>query len=632
VGLGVVGTVVTVEIDLSGTAYGDAPTFTDVTGWVLTKDVGSPVQISWGRQDWLSVAMVASCSFVLDNRDGRFTPGLATSPYSPNVKRRVRCRVRCDVTIPAGGLTFTPVGGTATYTMTGPAGYTTVDSDGNYLMNVGGFVDNAPTSQTLTYTGSPVTRTVYLFDGLIDSWETTRTSGGMFGLCSVSATDMLGRYGSDLPLRPMLYEEILYDLGPGNTGSMYAFNDPGPTFGDIRNVYPPLTASPGGGGPEIVYQNVTGCADTAVTGVGLGGFFSSIGGIGFAQSAGMATEMFFTTAFTGAIAVLFGDRDDDLTIGINAAGYITDGTTTGPFVADGQIHQLVYMCGDGWYLDGSRYGDVAIDTVDYLAFNLVGTVWCFTIYDIAPSRARFADHLLCARTGFAGETTAAHMARLLKYRINFGAELELGRGQVGRHATDGLALQQGLYDTADAEGSVVFADGQGQTAFRSRSHLFDPPVTLILDAADGHIESSVVYRDDIQFLVNRVTVTPPSGAVQQWQDDTSIAADGLAQQDLTLIVDSDAHAMGRAKWEVETGVQEQTSATQLECNLFTMTDANKVLGVLQLRPLDVVTVANVTGPAPTVEDFMAQGGGLSIGVEEFLASLFTTVIPAGDPY
>jgi len=58
-------------------------TWTDVTGYVLA---ANSININHGRQDEHSQAGPNTCALTLDNRDGRFSPGLASSPYYPNVK------------------------------------------------------------------------------------------------------------------------------------------------------------------------------------------------------------------------------------------------------------------------------------------------------------------------------------------------------------------------------------------------------------------------------------------------------------------------------------------------------------------------------------------------------------------
>lgn len=66
-------------------------TWTDVSEWAEDS-----AEITYGRSDELAVPDPNQASFTLDNSDGRFTPGLATSPYYPNVKNNkpVRLSVR----------------------------------------------------------------------------------------------------------------------------------------------------------------------------------------------------------------------------------------------------------------------------------------------------------------------------------------------------------------------------------------------------------------------------------------------------------------------------------------------------------------------------------------------------------
>jgi len=58
-------------------------TWTDITDYVKTAE---GVRIGHARQDEFSQPGPNTCSLTLNNSDGRFTPGLASSPYYPNVK------------------------------------------------------------------------------------------------------------------------------------------------------------------------------------------------------------------------------------------------------------------------------------------------------------------------------------------------------------------------------------------------------------------------------------------------------------------------------------------------------------------------------------------------------------------
>jgi hypothetical protein len=77
--------VTTVEIDFPGTG-----TWSDVTGYVSHGEI----TMTRGRQDQHQTVQGGSCSFILDNPDGRFSAGNASSPYYPNVKLNRPLRIR----------------------------------------------------------------------------------------------------------------------------------------------------------------------------------------------------------------------------------------------------------------------------------------------------------------------------------------------------------------------------------------------------------------------------------------------------------------------------------------------------------------------------------------------------------
>ncbi|MFI8294432.1 LamG-like jellyroll fold domain-containing protein [Streptomyces nigra] len=93
-----------VEIAFGATLTSSGPVFTDVSQYV---DLVTGISISRGAQDELAEIQPGSCTIPLDNSDGRFTPGRASSPYYPNVKKGVPIRVSVA--------TFTPRTGSAPY-------------------------------------------------------------------------------------------------------------------------------------------------------------------------------------------------------------------------------------------------------------------------------------------------------------------------------------------------------------------------------------------------------------------------------------------------------------------------------------------------------------------------------------
>lgn len=76
-----------------GTAPVTVSTWTDVTAWAYQRDgTQAPVSITRGRPDETGQVQAAQCSFELNNRDGRFSPRNAMSPYYGTLGRNTPAR------------------------------------------------------------------------------------------------------------------------------------------------------------------------------------------------------------------------------------------------------------------------------------------------------------------------------------------------------------------------------------------------------------------------------------------------------------------------------------------------------------------------------------------------------------
>lgn len=79
-----------VEAAFGYTILTGTPVWTDITPYV---DLAAGLTITRGAQEELADTQPGTCSLTLDNSDGRFSPGRASSPYYPNVKKNVPLRV-----------------------------------------------------------------------------------------------------------------------------------------------------------------------------------------------------------------------------------------------------------------------------------------------------------------------------------------------------------------------------------------------------------------------------------------------------------------------------------------------------------------------------------------------------------
>ncbi|WP_371528371.1 carbohydrate binding domain-containing protein [Streptomyces sp. NBC_01283] len=86
-----------VEAAFGSTMSTPSPTWTEITEYA--DNVGAAISITRGASDELQDISAGTCSLTLDNSDGRFTSGLASGAYYPNIRKNVPLRVRvvsCD--------------------------------------------------------------------------------------------------------------------------------------------------------------------------------------------------------------------------------------------------------------------------------------------------------------------------------------------------------------------------------------------------------------------------------------------------------------------------------------------------------------------------------------------------------
>jgi hypothetical protein len=131
-----------------------APVWTDITQWVDI--VGSGIAIGRGASDELAQTQTGTCVLALDNQDGRFTPGNASSPYAPNVRRLTPLWVRVTA---LQGVNY----------ITNPSFDTDLTDWGNGPAPVAGAVP----SSTHWHSGGQACRITWDTTGTGGTWQTT---------------------------------------------------------------------------------------------------------------------------------------------------------------------------------------------------------------------------------------------------------------------------------------------------------------------------------------------------------------------------------------------------------------------------------------------------------------------------
>ena len=597
-----------IQADFSGTPFGGSPTWTDITAYWLSSSNdpgGSPVTIPWGRQDQSSVVESSTTSILLNNADGRFTPGKASSPYYPNVKRHIRMR-------------YTITDGTTTLTM---------------------------------------------YDGYADSWQ---VQFGYPPTSTVSLSDAFARLQTTTVLRGLYVEEALVDapvlyyaLDEGSGSASF-----GTIVGSGTGV---VTASKYGAGsvsagveagPTVAFPGpVASFANgTSVTGqqsvIALPGYTAPVTNI-------LSIEFWMRTTMVPPGGTGGGASSMVSLVYLNAGNAVIvktdmlafEASYTSPYpLNDGAWHHIVFTThpthGRQYYVDGAAClgtpligGGLANTNVSPIwlggNFNFIpavplpytGDLAHVAIYSTELTADRVLAHYNAGKTAFSGESTSARWARLLTYRPNIGGSTTSTLGSVGAGDLAGMSLGDALTDTTTAEGGVVQTH-RGSIDLTGRAKNYDATPTLTLNAATGQVDAPTTWRDDTQGLLNEVDVSRPNGATQRAANATSIAADGVVQTSVTANVNSDRDAADMAGWMVAAGVQEALGSPTLSVNLYARNSTTLTMALCALNTLDTVTVTNLPAFAPaSAMTFQVQGGTFTVGADQFAAEFYATTVP-----
>jgi hypothetical protein len=519
--------------------------------------------------------------------------------------------------------------------------------------------------------------TVDVGDTFADSWSVQQESSTNWST-EYNGTDILGRMGADTPLQGFITEEIVNNDSPAY---LYQLQEAAgaTTFGDFTAQHPPATIGNSSTGAGVVEAG-----DTASgTNPFIAGNIVAVTNAAYPSNASQTpgswlelpnvltsgagwTSMWVQMPSVAPIALGSGPESAAIFYtGIPGTGYelqvrpggvllftLNGGSIdTSVDYCDGNMHHvLCQLLADNKTLQiwvdgvlaaastaGSPFASYATGLPLYLGMqNELSSQWspftggyAFVAQGIgALSSARVMAHYLAGSTAFAGERTDTHIARLLSYRKNLGSVLDVGNGYVGSQDVLGTTLADALTQTSDVEGGFIFADGQGRITFRNRGHLFNPTSAYTLDALQGHVDDTTIVTDDIQYMLNDVSITTPDGATQRYFDPPSVEQDGEATADLTLNIDTDSHALDAAGWMVSYGKQEWIGLPSLDVDLMKIDDATK-LAVLSLQPLDEITLINFAeplGPSRTVS-LLVEGVTLNIASTDEVATLFCSPVP-----
>ncbi|MGW0032129.1 carbohydrate binding domain-containing protein [Streptomyces sp. NPDC003314] len=471
------------------------------------------------------------------------------------------------------------------------------------------------------------------FYGMVTSWPM-----GWEGLASevqITASDMMKWLSRRPSLGPMLVEEIQGD----EAQLYYPLSEPesSTTAGDQSGYARPslaigqtstggtLTFGSGDGPPSDELPCPTFTPASASAGkylrTTITPLLTSDGSTGTPIPGDQVFEAWFSTSTMGRTIMTWSSGaaasfDSGIRFGLDpgsgqlqvteflfGGGSTTSTTASTANLADGRPHHLVWdEAGHDVWVDGVRYPvgtgvwqDRRILTV---GATETGTgLWSGTISHVAayvriggfPAVSEMVEHYAAGMTGHDGESSWIRMYRLAGYARIPGVTPQGTFSAVASQGQLGSSPLSHMQDVEQTEAGRLFADrASAWLIFQSRTVRYNPTSAVTLAYADLETDD-VQVSDDDQKQVNLVKATRPGGATQRVQDPDSIALDGIAEQQLTLLKTTDAEVLDAATWLVVRYADPQPEMRQLPVQASTLPTAT----YRALLDADISTVLTV---------------------------------------
>lgn len=592
-----------VEIDFTDGPDEWPGTWTDVTAWA---SLTSGVRISGhGRTGERDRPGAASLSLVLDNPDGRFTPGRSGSPYYPSVLPARKIRVS--------------KGSTARFT--------------------GHVTDWSPS-----------------WPGSVGAWSQV----------VVTAVDPLGRWGARRPLRSALAETLLASSPVaywplGDSSSAVAAEESSGTASASALAPQQVGAGgsctfgagigPGGDGQAAVMF----ARASSTAGVHLVGSLPSAGAVVGGPAATLTVRLCVATATSSqSLLRIEDDYGSFVDIGANASGQarlrLWDGlsgswiyTVSSSSITDGQTHTVsAVLSRSGGALEAALHVDstsgsvVTVGTWPLPVMRRVtvggvsgematATVSHVALYSTALSAGTCATHHDVASTAAAGDTTSERLSRVAGW---VGAPVYSGLASsetvMSAAMTAGQSLTDALADIERADGGRAYVRPDGTLDLIPRENMWRRPVSWTVDAnATGHIDG-LTPTMSTQGVVNDATGQRPTGPVLRVVNPESVADYGPVATANTYHLSTDAEVADRLWWDVNADGSPRVRVPGVAVNVL-CADAATQAAVLGLQQGSRIQITGLPSQAPsTTLDLIVEGWSESISITEWTLTLTTS--------
>lgn len=543
--------------------------WTDISAYVLG------VTTRRGRQYEQGTVEAGTASVALDNSDGRFTPGLVSGAYAPNILPGIPVRI------------------TATHLAV-----------------------------------------VYpLFYGRAESWASVHPGGSAYAEVEVRLVDMLAGLGRGIipgAASAMMLDspDYLYALQEAADATMVADLVSGGTAPVVAATYPAIlnTLKFGDTAPAPLAPRVAPTWTRASATTGTTPYIrhrSPPYPVGSAQSieqwvflnsgAGFPADSLYS--YLGISAI---NEAQQISLSRQAGFTYFEASTAGAnvgaptSVALGAWHQLVAICQPGqtlkFYADGVLVGTSlttsfawtteAID--EWIGQSWHGQIALTARYAFALSAAQVAAHYAGSQ-GNSNDMPGTRLARILSYAKYAGAKLlDVGDTALLPYTDPiGSATLALLRDVETTDGGLLYAGPDGTLRYENRRTRLNPANTATFaPAAATGVELDLMWSIDDTRIVNDSAVTISGGPTIRTQDAASAAKFGWVSESLTIAAADPEQAAYRGQVAVARGKTPLTRASKLSLN--PAASAGDALWPLALA-VDLgegVTVAGLPSTAP----------------------------------
>lgn len=595
--------------DLTTTAFGAAPTWTDYSQYLELGANGQPIEITWGRQDERSEVSPSTFSFMLSNNDGRFTTGasIITTAHQFNVRETV------------GGTTYD---------------------------RCTGYVESVET----------------LWPGGVQN----------FSVVKVNCVDVSSRLDEAQPLRSLYEQELLAEspnhlwtlaesAGVSSAGNLV---NAGAVLNRLDSIY---------GAGTLEFGSSMGRMIDDVTGVNFGTTWSTTAALSTPQGSVLSTrsvplipdvgtvEMWvvmptsapLSASYQRGIIFYQGDGStQSLEISVNAISGILqvwrDGfaSSYSVNVCDGRAHLITWSLNAGsaeLFYDGqsvltgpvslaptlsspyTQVGGLLIDNGGGYAFP--GTV---AEVSILPGTTTAAEALARYQAGVGtgpAERSDQRFARILGYAGLTSTALPTGIATMGGQKTAGKTVRAALQEVTDTEGGDMYVTPAGQFTFQTRAARYNPTSSFTLTADD--IGADIVVRKDRQGLVNDQTVSRDAGATQRVQNASSISTYGRRDGGtFEVAASTDEDAYQNAAWRVATSKDPRLRLSSLPLDLRAAPTTSLVQSIMGATVGTAITAASLPTQTPggTSMSMFIEGANEQIGAQGWSIEFFTSPV------